>query len=99
MLSISIIDGRQRTLVVEGELIAPWVAELKSMCEPARADLSRCGLIVDIRNLTLIIQEGENLLIDLMHEGITFRCSGVFANRVLREISRRACAQPQEARS
>jgi len=33
-------DGlTQRRLIVEGKLIAPWAAELRSACENARADL------------------------------------------------------------
>jgi hypothetical protein len=40
MLKISLIDSaRQRRLVVEGKLIAPWAAELRNACQEASADL------------------------------------------------------------
>jgi len=100
MVKISIVDDKcQRRLVMEGKLIAPLAAELKSTCERARADLNGRGFIVDIRNLTLIKQEGENILIELMKEGVTFHCGGVFAKHVLREIADRASVQLQEVSS
>ena len=40
MLKISIVDGRrQRRVILEGKLIAPWTAELKTACKTARAIL------------------------------------------------------------
>jgi len=42
MLKISLIDSpRQRRLIVEGRLIAPWAAELRSGYEEAPRDRSR----------------------------------------------------------
>ena len=100
MLKILIVDEKdQRRLVLGGQLIAPWAAELKSSCERARADLNGRGLILDIRNLSLISQEGENTLIELMKEGVSFHCSGVFAKHVVREIAHRARVQLQEVSS
>lgn len=100
MLRISIVDDKsQLRLVLEGKLIAPWTTELKRMCERARVDLNGRGSIVDIRNLTLISQEGENILIELMKEGVAFHCGGVFAKHVLREIADRARVQLQEVSS
>ncbi len=60
MLKISLIDSsRQRRLVVEGKLIAPWAAELKSTCERARADLRGRELVIEMKQITMISQEGE----------------------------------------
>jgi hypothetical protein len=48
MLKISLIDSAtQRRLVVEGKLLAPWVAELRSACEKARADLRGRELVIE----------------------------------------------------
>ena len=55
--------------------------------------------ILDIRNLSLISQEGENTLIELMKEGVSFHCGGVFAKHVVREIAHRAHVQLQEVSS
>ena len=91
MLKISLIDNaRWRRLIVEGKLIAPWAAELKSACEKARADLRGRELIIEIRHITAINQEGENVILDFINEGIKFRCEGVFTKQVVKELTRRA---------
>ena len=95
MLKISLVDsGRQRRLVVEGKLLAPWVAELRSACEKARADLRGRELVVEMKHITTISQEGENVILELMNGGIKFRCHGVFTKHVVKEITRRASRTP-----
>lgn len=93
MLKISSIDTpRQRKLVLEGKLITPWTAELRTACENARENLGGRELVVDLKNLTVISQEAENLLAALMDEGVKFRSRSVFAKQVLRQLGGRACA-------
>jgi hypothetical protein len=97
MLKISLVDGRtQRRLLVEGKLIAPWVAELKTACEDARADLCGRGLVVEMKHITTISQEGENVIIELIDAGIRFRGHGVFTKHVLKQLTRRASANDRE---
>ncbi len=87
MLRISVIESpRQCRLVVEGKLIAPWAAELATECERARADLHGRELVVDLRSLTAIGEEGESVLLKLMREKVRFRC-GVFMKEVLRRLA------------
>ena len=90
-MKISILDGtNRRRLVLEGSVIGPWAAELKSACEVARTDLPAGGLLVDVKHLIAISQEGENVLLELMKAGVKFRCRGVFTKHVLKHIARRA---------
>ena len=97
MLKISVVERQaRRSLVVEGKLIGPWAAELKSACEKANADLDGRDLLLDVRHLTAISQEGENVLLELMSNGVKFRCRGVFTKHVLKELSRRAAANLRE---
>jgi hypothetical protein len=87
MLRISIVESPRRyRLVVEGKLIAPWAAELATACEAAKADLHGRELIVDLRSLTAISAEGENVLLQLMREKVKLRC-GVFMKEVLRILA------------
>ena len=91
MLKISLIDSAtQRRLVVEGKLLAPWVAELRSACEKARTDLRGRELVVEMKHISTISQEGENLILELINGGIRFRCYGVFTKQVVKELTRRA---------
>jgi anti-anti-sigma regulatory factor len=89
MLKITVVQSwRQRRLVVEGKLIAPWAAELTSAYQTARADLQDRELVVDLRNLTAISPEGEAILLQLMHEQAQFLC-GVYMKEVVRQLARR----------
>jgi hypothetical protein len=99
MLKISTIDGNnRRRLVLEGELIGPWTSELRSACEVARIDLPPGGLLIDMKHVIAISQEGENLLLELMQAGVKFRCCGVFTKHVLKQIARRARGTCRERR-
>jgi hypothetical protein len=90
MLKISIVENRaRRRLVLEGKLIAPWAAELRPACEKAKADLGDRDLVVEVKNLTAINQAGENVLLELMKEGVKFRGCGVFTKQMLKELARR----------
>jgi hypothetical protein len=91
MLRISLIDGRtQRRLILEGKLIAPWATELRNASQQARADLNGRELVIEMKNITTISQEGENVILELIHEGIRFCSRGVFTKHVLRQLTQRA---------
>ena len=97
MLKISIIESHnQRRVIVEGKLIALWVAELKTACERARADLEDRELVIDLKNVTAINPDGENLLLELMNQRVKFRC-GVFTEHLLKELTRRRRGSIQNA--
>ena len=88
MLKISLVDGqRQRRLVVEGTLVAPWASELAIACEKARDELGGRELIVDLRGLTGIGPEAERVLLQLMKNKTKLRC-GVFVRELLRQLVR-----------
>jgi len=91
MLRIFIVESLfDCRLIVEGKLIAPWAAELRAECTKARQDLRGRELVIDVRNVSTISQEGENVLLELMNEGVNFRCRGAFTRQVLKQLHRRA---------
>ena len=79
---------------MEGKIIEPWAAELRPACEKAKADLGDRELVVEVKNLTSINQSGENVLLELMKEGVKFRGCGVFTKHLLKELTRRVAQQP-----
>ena len=90
MLKISIVERRkQRRLVVEGRLVAPWSDELKAACEKAALGLDGRELVIDLKNLTTISQQGEHLLLELMKQGVRCPGCGVFTNVILKQVARR----------
>lgn len=96
MLKISFVDSqRQRRMIVEGTLVAPWADELTAACETAKAGLDDRQLIVDLRGLTAISPDGENVLLQLMKDKIRLQC-GVFARELLRQLVRNTESNPQD---
>ena len=94
MLRITCVDDKRgQRLVLEGKLIAPWTSEVRNACADARQRLGPRQLVIELRNLTEISEQGEDLLAALMSEGVRFRFRGVFAKQVLRHVARRAGAQ------
>jgi len=51
--------------------------------------------VVEVKNMTAIGQQGENVLLALMNDGIKLHACGVFTKQVLKDLARRArrCAQ------
>jgi hypothetical protein len=88
VLKISVVESRSgRRLIVEGKLLVRSVTELRIPCEQARGNLQNRELVIDLKNLTAISREGENMLLELMNEKVKFRC-GVFTKRVLSQLAR-----------
>jgi hypothetical protein len=97
MLKISLIDSAtHRRLIAEGKLIAPWAAELRSACAEARVDLGGRELVIEMKHMTTISEEGENVILELISAGIRFRAHGVFTKHVLKQLTRRASGSGRE---
>lgn len=98
MLKISVVNSRsQRRLVLEGRLIAPWVAELRTTWEGVKSELDGRELVIDIENVTVMSQEGENALLQLINEGAKFRCRGVLTKHLLQQLMRRSRKSPVQS--
>jgi hypothetical protein len=98
VLKISIAEKRkQRRLVLEGKLVAPWVAEVRDAYKTAKADLKGRQLVIDVKHLTAISQEGENVLLELLKDSVKFSCRGVFTRHVINELARRTRRKGEEA--
>lgn len=89
MLKISMIETKaQRRMVLEGKLVAPWTAELVSAAAKAVSDLAGRELLIDVKNLTAIGEDGKAALQELMRRGARFICCGVFTRQVLKQLAR-----------
>ena len=90
MLKISIVDtASRRRLIVEGKLIGPLASELTTVWRQAKTGLNGREIVIDVKCLTAINEDGENVLMELMKEGASFRSSGVFTKHVLRGLARK----------
>jgi hypothetical protein len=91
MLRISIVEsGTRRQLVLEGKLVPPWTDELKNVCQRNQSGSEHCELVIDVRGLTVLSQEGEDLLLALILQGARFRGSDLFTKQILKQLARQA---------
>ena len=90
MLKITDVEaGEERTLVLEGQLTDPWIAELERAWSGLQIS-ERRKVLVDLRDVTAISQRGENLLSQMMEDGARFDCCrGVLTRHVLQQLQRR----------
>jgi hypothetical protein len=97
MLRISIVERRnQRRLVLEGKLVAPFAHELKPAYEQASADLNGRELVIDVKSVVAISEDGENVLLELVKAGACFRRAGVFTKHVLKRLALKIRRNVQE---
>jgi hypothetical protein len=95
MFKMSILDtDGQRKLVLEGKLVPPWTGEVESAFKAASEQLEGRKLLIDLTNVTLISQDGENTLFKLMRDGAKFSCAGVLTRHVLKQLARRCRCKP-----
>jgi hypothetical protein len=91
MLKITRVKTKRRCRVVlEGELVSPWVAELKKEWNDIRSFEAGLTLIVDLRDVITISQEGKDFLLEMMSQGVKFICGGVLNRHVLQQLARKS---------
>ena len=97
MLKISIIESKNKRLVaLEGKLIAPWTAELMSLCRGFAGDPDHLELVIDLRGVTIVSADGEDVLRALMDRGVRFRGSDLFTKEILKQLARRSRREAQD---
>ena len=88
-MKISLVEGPRRCrLIVEGKLIAPWVAEFVNAGKKAIDSLHGRELIIDLKGVTAVSPEGESALVQLMRKDVKFQC-GVFVKELLKQLARK----------
>src|SRR5258708_2813813 len=96
MFRISITDTpSRRTLIVEGTLVGPWVAELGRTWRNASQDQDTRNLFTALRTLTAISRDGEDAIFDLMKKGAKFTCVGILTGHMVKQLARK---KQQESR-
>jgi len=95
MLKITTTDlGDQLKLVLEGALIEPWVGELQRSWAETQAAARPSTVLIDLKDVTAISEQGERLLYQMMAEGAKLQCCrGVLTRHVIQQLERRCKAQ------
>jgi hypothetical protein len=90
MLKITRVRTKRRCRVVlDGELVSPWVEELRREWNDIRSSERDLAMIVDLRNVVTISQEGSDVLFEMMRSGVKFICGGVHNRHVIQQLARK----------
>ena len=88
MLKITTIETEaQRRLILDGGIVGPWAAELDKAWQSARDSLGARKLLVDLTGVTVISQDGTQILNKMKSDGAEFVCRGVYVKHVLRNLT------------
>jgi hypothetical protein len=87
MLKITIFDiPAEQKFVLEGKLSEPWLSEVDSCWESARVTRQGRRSVVDLRGVTAIDRNGEDLLLRMSREGVDFIACGVATRYRLEQL-------------
>src|SRR5215469_15922950 len=97
MVKISVTDtSTQCRLVLKGRMVGTGVTELRTIWALLNAELGSRALVIDIKDVMLISQEGENVLLQLINHGAKLRPEGVLAKGLLCQLARRSKKRPSD---
>ncbi len=94
MLKISLIETSIHCRVVlEGRMVGTGIKKLVTLCARLKSQLEERTLIIDMKDVTLISQEGENALLQLISYGAKIRADGVLVKYILQQLAHRSKKQ------
>ncbi len=77
--------GDSTTLLLEGRLAGPWVDELERVWRDCKESIAG-PLVVDLRGVTFIEEEGKSLLSRMWLEGAELLAAGCCSRSILEDI-------------
>jgi anti-anti-sigma factor len=70
MLRITVRDGNEVRIIVEGKLASAWVNELRKCCRTVLSRSQPNNVLVDLADVSFVDAAGKNLLAGLVRQGI-----------------------------
>jgi hypothetical protein len=100
MLRITITETlSEQKWTLEGQLVQPWVSELKSCWTKTETARQERKCVVDLTSVTVIGQSGEKLLSELSKEGAELIATGIYTRHVVQNIEKKSRIVRCEERS
>jgi anti-anti-sigma regulatory factor len=89
MLRITIAETMtEQKWTVEGQLVHPWISELKSTWKKTEVDRRERKCVVDLTGVTFIDKSGEKVLAQLSKQGAELIATGCYTRHVVQNIER-----------
>jgi RecB family endonuclease NucS len=90
MLRITIAETRtEQKWTVEGQLVHPWISELKSTWTRTETARRERKCVVDLTGVTFIDKNGEKVLAELSKQGAELVATGCYTRHVVHNIERK----------
>jgi hypothetical protein len=90
MLRITIADTpTEQKWTVEGQLVHPWISELKSTWTRTKTARRERKCVVDLTGVTFIDKSGEEALAELSKGGAKLIATGCYTGYVVNNIERK----------
>jgi hypothetical protein len=90
MLRITIAETpTEQKWTVEGQLVDPWISELKSTWTSTRTARRKRSCVVDLTGVTFIDKNGEKVLAELSKQGAELIATGCYTGHVVHNIERK----------
>jgi hypothetical protein len=74
-------------------MVGIGITQLRTICARLKSELKGRALIIDMKDVMLISQEGENALLQLIDNGAKFRLEGALAKLILQQLAHRSKKQ------
>ena len=80
--------------MLEGQLTDPFISELERSWAEAQLRTEAQAIAIDLKDVTAISQRGEDVLFQMMADGVQINCCrGILTKHVLQQLERRRAAQ------
>ncbi len=90
MLRITVMETlTEQKWTLEGQLVQPWISELKSTWTRTETARRERKCVVDLSGVTFIDTNGEEVLAELCKQGAELVATGIYTRHVVRNIERR----------
>jgi anti-anti-sigma regulatory factor len=90
MLRITIAETpTEQKWTVEGQLVHPWISELKSTWTRTNTARRERKCVVDLTGVTFIDKNGEKVLAELSKQGAELIATGCYTRHVVDNIERK----------
>jgi hypothetical protein len=74
-------------------MVGTGITKLGTICARLKSELKGRALIIDMKDVMLISQEGENAVLQLINHGAKFGPDGVLAKLILQQLAHRSKKQ------
>lgn len=96
MLKITVTETQTESRwILQGQLVGPWVQELRRNWKAKHTRESRKRCVVDLNDVSFIDRNGERLLRAMSKTGADLNSTGMYTNHLLEKLTTRKSSLPR----